>query len=115
MSISERLKEERLRLGLSQKAMADAAGTSTRSQISYETGQVKNLPSDYLAALGTLGVDVPYLILGKAKLQTQVGIEELPVFDAYRHATPGLKNAIKHLLLRASPEIQRAVITLLKT
>jgi len=65
MHLGDRLKSERLRLQLSQKSMAEAADTSTRSQISYETGQVKSLPSQYLARVAPFGVDVMYVLTGE--------------------------------------------------
>lgn len=61
----ERLKAERIRLNLSQRALAEAGGVTTRSQISYETGQVKKLPSKYLAALASYGIDILYVIVGE--------------------------------------------------
>jgi DNA-binding XRE family transcriptional regulator len=61
----ERLKSERVRLSLSQRSMAEAGGVSTRTQISYETGQVKRLPGSYLASVSAFGVDVMFVITGQ--------------------------------------------------
>jgi len=63
MNAGERLKEERERLNLTQKAIADAAGTTSRTQISYE-GNGSPPKSSYLAKVALLGVDVGYVITG---------------------------------------------------
>ncbi len=63
MNAGERLKEERERLSLTQKAIADAAGTTSRTQISYE-GNGSPPKSSYLAKVALLGVDVGYVITG---------------------------------------------------
>ncbi|MBL8512162.1 MAG: helix-turn-helix transcriptional regulator [Betaproteobacteria bacterium] len=64
MSIGDRLREERERLGLSQTAMAQLFDTSKRVQISYEQG--RTYPNaNYLAVLAEKGVDVFYVVTGK--------------------------------------------------
>lgn len=63
-SFGSRLKEERLRLRLSQKAMADLAGVSKSSQVGYE-GDAASPPQDYLAHLWRNQVDVRYLLIGE--------------------------------------------------
>lgn len=63
MGISERLREERLRLNLTQAALAEAAGTTKKTQINWEQGV--SLPSaDALAAYQAAGVDVLYVLTG---------------------------------------------------
>ncbi|WP_445368836.1 helix-turn-helix domain-containing protein [Methylomonas sp. BW4-1] len=64
MSAGSRLKEERERLKLTQKSMAEAAGTTTRTQISYE-GNATPPKSAYLAKVAVFGIDVGYVITGK--------------------------------------------------
>ena len=59
----ERLIVERKRLGLNQEAFAALAGISKFTQLNYEKGTRKP-DSDYLAALGEQGVDIPFLLTG---------------------------------------------------
>lgn len=61
---SERLVEERKRLGLSQEALAAFGQVQKRAQSYYEQGE--RLPdARYLAGISSVGVDLLYLILGK--------------------------------------------------
>ncbi|MDR5868113.1 XRE family transcriptional regulator [Halomonas koreensis] len=63
MTIHERLKEERLRLGLSQDEFAALAGVSKRAQANYEKD--RSPQADYLAALDSEGVDTHYVLTGR--------------------------------------------------
>lgn len=78
MSIGERLKAERGRLGLNQADFAGVAGTTKKSQIGYEKDVV---PPDaaYLAAVAAAGVDVQYVITGQRRGD---GIGEAAVHQA---------------------------------
>lgn len=69
-SPSERLKDERLRCGLTQTQLAEAAGVSTRAQIRYETGESQP-NTDYLAAIAALGIDILYIITGQRQVQSE--------------------------------------------
>jgi transcriptional regulator with XRE-family HTH domain len=51
MTIGERIKQRRKKLGLTQTALADLAGTTKQNIYKYENGIIKNIPSDRLAAL----------------------------------------------------------------
>ena len=63
-AVAERLKEERVRLGLNQDALAAAAGLKRNAQINYEKGE-RSPDSDYLVAVAALGVDVGYVLTGQ--------------------------------------------------
>lgn len=63
VTIGDRLKEERERLKLSQTALADAAGTTKKTQIDYEKNKTQP-KANYLAAVAAFGVDVAYVITG---------------------------------------------------
>lgn len=64
MSIQDRLKEERMRLGLNQTEMAEAAGVGFSTYQTYErAGRFPN--ADTLASLHVAGVDVQYVVTGK--------------------------------------------------
>lgn len=62
-NFSDRLREERERLKLSQTAFADIAGASKPSQVRYENGE-RRPDSLYLAALAQAGVDITYVLTG---------------------------------------------------
>ena len=62
-SFGSRLKEERVRLGMSQEAFGEAGGVKKVAQYNYETD--KRAPDAYyLQKLRALGVDVNYLFSG---------------------------------------------------
>lgn len=60
----ERLRQERLRLGLSQKDFAALFGKKTMAAFRYEKGE-RVMGQDDLEALHAAGVDVYYLITGE--------------------------------------------------
>lgn len=64
MSIGARLKNERLRIGLTQEAFAKLCATSKRQQIKYEKDQ-QAPGAHYLAAAIHVGVDVVYILTSK--------------------------------------------------
>lgn len=64
MSIENRLKEERVRLGLSQEAFAVLADAAKRAQVYYEKGE-RRPDADYLAAVAKAGADVLYILTGR--------------------------------------------------
>lgn len=63
MSIGERLKSERLRLGLSQARVGSIGGVEVNAQGRYENG-IRLPRADYLAAIAGLGIDVLFVITG---------------------------------------------------
>lgn len=69
-TISERLREERQRLGLSQDGLASSGGVTRRSQGLYETGE-RTPGAAYLAKIADAGVDVVYVLTGKSDAARQ--------------------------------------------
>ncbi|MFJ4288738.1 helix-turn-helix domain-containing protein [Cupriavidus sp. NPDC089707] len=63
-TVGERLKAERLRLGLTQAAFGEALGVAKNVQSRYERGDRSPDPV-YLAAIARSGVDVLYVLTGK--------------------------------------------------
>ncbi len=60
---SERIRDERTRLGKTLDEFAEAGGVSRRSQVNYESGQSQ--PStDYLSGIANIGADVMYVVTG---------------------------------------------------
>lgn len=64
MTIGERLKEERSRLGLSQTDLGAAGGVGKTTQINYEKDE-RSPDAKYLAAVKPLGVDIYYVLVGE--------------------------------------------------
>jgi len=64
VALGERLRKERLRVGMDQRSMAEALGISRNSQQAYEAGRTPP-PSDYLIAAHAKGVDIVFVLTGK--------------------------------------------------
>lgn len=62
--MGSRLRQERKRLGLSQREIGQLGGVAANAQGKYESGE--RVPkADYLAALANIGVDVLYILTGQ--------------------------------------------------
>lgn len=61
--IGARLREERERLGLTQRVFGDIGGVEPNAQGKYESGE-RTPKADYLAAVATRGVDALYVLSG---------------------------------------------------
>ncbi|MCH1990591.1 helix-turn-helix domain-containing protein [Achromobacter xylosoxidans] len=70
MELFERLKEERVRLGMSQTAFGELGGVKVLAQRNYETGK-RSPDANYLEKLAGNGVDVLYVVTGKRALTVQ--------------------------------------------
>lgn len=91
MSIGDRLKEERERLGFTQPAFAGLAETTKKSQIDYE----KNLTqpkAGYFAAIAKVGADVQYIVTGVRSVAA-LTTDETELVRLFRAAPLGLKAA----------------------
>jgi len=97
ISLGERLKAERLRLGYSQTDFAELAGASKRSQIGWEQG--RSAPdANVLAVWAAEGMDVGYVVTGvPANRATSPDLppDEQLLLEAYR----GMKAADRKALL----------------
>ena len=63
VTIGDRLREERLQLGMSQTKMADVGGVTKKTQALYEKGE-RHPDSRYLAAIAEAGADALYILTG---------------------------------------------------
>lgn len=86
--IGPRLREERERLGMTQRVFGDIGGVEPNAQGKYESGE-RTPRVDYLAALAARGVDALYVLSGlrtPAPLQGLSTDESglLGLFDNYR-------------------------------
>ena len=75
--IGFRLRKERERLGLSQRAFGEIGGVEANAQGKYESGD-RAPKADYLAAVAAEGVDVLYVITGKP---TPISVDNLSVVE----------------------------------
>ncbi|WP_395602864.1 helix-turn-helix domain-containing protein [Pseudomonas sp. A1230] len=103
MTIGERLKEERSRLGLSQTDLGAAGGVGKTTQINYEKG-TGTPDAKYLAAVEELGVDVLYVVTGRrVPVSDQlIAIDELEMVLNVRGLLSEDKEAVKRLMLAFS-------------
>ncbi len=63
VTIGQRLREERERLGYTQPSFAELAGTTKKSQIDYEKDLTQPKAS-YLADIAAAGADIQYIVTG---------------------------------------------------
>jgi len=96
--IGERLRIERRRLGFTQAQVAAAAEVVELTQRNYESGKYAP-PSDYLAVLAKLGVDVQFVITGQPGLV--VSEDEADVLRRYRLADASARFMVTAALLTA--------------
>lgn len=76
MTIGGRLKDERARLRMSQTDLASAAGVSKNTQINYEKDE--RMPdAGYLLAVASVGVDLNFVLFGKARTLNSDDLNEL--------------------------------------
>ncbi|MFZ7188066.1 helix-turn-helix domain-containing protein [Avibacterium avium] len=114
LQISDFLKSERERLGLTQEEIATKCGVSKRAYIYYEQGErVPN--TDFLAALTQIGGDVMYVLSGIRGVAQLSSLENmvLNVFnsldDQKKLEVIGFLNGLKNVD-KSNNVIQKAVI-----
>lgn len=103
MTIGERLKEERERLGFTQPAFAGLAETTKKSQIDYEK-DLTQPKAGYLAAIAKVGANIQYIVTGEREAQLSVSLapDEQLLLDRYRSSSQALKDASIRVLLGGS-------------
>lgn len=85
-SIGYRIKEERLRIGLTQEQLVKQTDVTVQSQRRYESDQRKP-DTNYLQALASLGMDVYYILLGRREDEPSrmtVQPDERALINAYQ-------------------------------
>lgn len=97
MSIGERLKEERERLGFTQPSFAGLAETTKKSQIDYEK-DLTQPKAGYLAVIAKVGADVQYIITGQRSVSV-LPTDEALILEKYRRASEVIRNKMLMLLL----------------
>ena len=100
MGISQRIQEERKRLGLTQEAAAEKMGSTKRSVINWEGGAA--LPgAEALARFADMGADVLYILTGRHSAASLAADESLMV-QMYRAASAPVRAAALGALVGAS-------------
>lgn len=96
--IGARLRQERERLSLSQRAFGEIGGVEANAQGKYESGE-RTPKGDYLAAVAEIGVDVLYVLLGRKTPQfaTSLTDSEEAVINCYRSLQKEDQDAIRRL------------------
>ncbi|MFV3402375.1 MULTISPECIES: helix-turn-helix domain-containing protein [Pseudomonas] len=100
-----RLREERERLGLTQRVFGDIGGVEPNAQGKYESGE-RTPRMDYLAAVAARGVDALYVLTGfhtPAPLDS-LSAEEDHLLGAFRRLPDADQAAVWHLLSRLAGE-----------
>ncbi|MDB6145808.1 MAG: DNA-binding protein [Pseudomonas sp.] len=96
-----RLRQERKRLGYSQREMGSIGGVAANAQGKYESGE--RVPkADYLAALASVGVDVLYVLTNTRSTGTAVDdiLRKVKYSDEPDALFLEVKHAMRHFLLR---------------
>lgn len=96
--ISDRLKEERKRLGLTQTDMATAGGVQISAQSNYEKG-TRRPDSDYLAAIANAGADVLYIVTGNRGRESEGALSEAEstLLTRWRSGSPALRGYLQEV------------------
>ena len=98
--IGARLRKERERLGLSQRAFGEIGGVEANAQGKYESGN--RVPkADYLVAIAKAGVDVLFVLTGTT---TPIALDNLTnteekVLGSYRSLHKEDQDAIRRLTM----------------
>ncbi|MFV3288321.1 helix-turn-helix domain-containing protein [Pseudomonas sp. NY11955] len=105
--IGPRLREERERLGMTQRVFGDIGGVEPNAQGKYESGE-RTPRVDYLAALAARGVDALYVLSG---LRTPAPLEGLStdesgLLGAFRQLSLDDQVAFWHLLGRLANNVK---------
>ncbi|MFJ4156862.1 helix-turn-helix domain-containing protein [Pseudomonas sp. NPDC089752] len=104
--LGTRLREERERLGMTQRVFGDIGGVEPNAQGKYESGE-RTPRVDYLAALAARGVDALYVLSGvrtPAPLASLTA-DETAVLGAFRRLSAADQAAFWHLLGRLVGEV----------
>ncbi|PTQ91253.1 helix-turn-helix transcriptional regulator [Agitococcus lubricus] len=92
-NVFSRLKEERERCGVTQAQVADLTEVNIKSVGRWE--REIPIPSDKLAMLSTLGIDVLYVLIGQRSIPVVLNAKEEALLDNYRNSNEAGKKAVE--------------------
>lgn len=92
-NVYSRLKEERERCGITQAQVAELTGVNIKSVGRWE--REIPIPSDKLAMLSVLGVDVLYVVIGQRSMPVALNPKEEALLDNYRNSNEAGKKAVE--------------------
>lgn len=114
--LSDRIREAREALGLSQQALAEKCGVTARSQRNYESGE-RNPDAAYLTALAAAGANVLYVLTGQPIAETTSaaaqGIDAVRLTIAIEAVEEGLEETRRRLAPRKKAELVMAAYELI--
>lgn len=108
VSIGERLREERVRLGLNQTAFGEVGGVTKKSQMLYEGGE-RAPDAAYLSAVSAAGADARYILTGERVGPPPLALstEEQTLLSYFRSASAEARRAALGALVgAASPSFE---------
>nr|WP_315481483.1 helix-turn-helix domain-containing protein [uncultured Undibacterium sp.] len=107
MTIGERLKSERQRIGMNQDDFSAVGGVLKAAQINYEKN--KRAPdTTYLLAVGEIGVDIIYVLTGKYS-GNELSKDESFLLNGYRGLDERGKAGVMGLISGMSTSAQNNV------
>ncbi len=111
MTIENRLKEERERLGFTQPDFAELAGTTKKTVIDYEKGKTSPKAS-FLETIARVGADVSYIITGVksviAERQADYAVtpDKADLLDCFEHCSEEDKRTIRRMAELCAKEVE---------
>lgn len=106
-NFSSRLKEERIKLSLSQAELGELCGVKKLAQFNYEKGE-RFPDANYLMQAIKVGVDVNYLLTGN-RSTSALSADEVFMLDKIRQASFETRNKILMLLLGSTDATSNVV------
>jgi transcriptional regulator with XRE-family HTH domain len=111
VTIENRLKEERERLGFTQPDFAELAGTTKKTVIDYEKGKTSPKAS-FLETIARVGADVSYIITGVksviAERQADYAVtpDKADLLDCFEHCSEEDKRTIRRMAELCAKEVE---------
>jgi transcriptional regulator with XRE-family HTH domain len=99
LSIGDRLRAERLRLGYTQPDFASIGGVSKNTLLGYEKGNGASPAADFLAAIHAVGADVMFIVTGQRSLAAAEGLapEEVQLLEEFRQLAAEDQNTVSRI------------------
>lgn len=105
-SVGDRIREERVRLNLSQEDLAQAGGVNRNTQGTYERGG-RNPDTSYLEGVAALGVDTVYVLSGQRLLSTGLSNLEAKLVEQFRSIPDDDQRTIVRILRAMVDDVAR--------